>query len=93
MQLILDTPTHKIEIPDGATVTTVNRLISTKDFYRRLTQSERVQLRTSMQDDVADLRDDLTREVMVDLSDPETIRLITDSGIFVGNRLNEVLRV
>lgn len=70
----------------------LNLVIPVRDFYRGLTQAERSQLRASGQNDVSDLRDDLARNVTVDLGDPETIRLVTDSGIFAGDRLREVIR-
>lgn len=73
-------------------VVDLNKVILVRDFYRDLNQGERSQIRVSMQDDVADLREDLARDRVMDLSDPETVRLITDSGIFTGDRLIEVIR-
>lgn len=68
MKLILDTPTHKIEIPDGATIGPPKfRRIATKAFFRRLKFAERKVLRDSTADTVVDLREDLQRSTTVDL--------------------------
>lgn len=52
------------------------RVISTKAFYRRMTQVERTTLRGTADDDINDLREDLQRSPTVDLDDPELLTML-----------------
>lgn len=91
MQTILETPTHKIEIPDGAVLgSPIIRTITTKAFFRRLTFQERKVLRTSTLDAVADLREDLQRGDFVDLDGILEQQLI-DTNLLSQSRIDELL--
>jgi hypothetical protein len=90
MKLILDTPTHKIEIPDGATVRQLTiRRITTKAFFRRLKFGERKVLRNSTLDAVVDLREDLQRSLYIDLDD--VLSRLLDTGLLDQSRIDELL--
>jgi hypothetical protein len=52
------------------------RIIATKSWYRRLTQAERINLRTTDNEDINDLREDLQRAPTVDA--PRITELLAD---------------
>ncbi len=92
MKILLDTPTHRIEVPDDAIIhnTLVIRIITTQAFYRRLTPSERTLLRRSQQETVADLREDLQLGRVVYLDEIIRDQLIA-TDLFSSERIDELL--
>ena len=90
-KIILNTPTHQIRIPDEATTgPSPIRVITTQSWYRRLTKPERVALRTSVLDEVADLREDLQRSRTVNL-DGTLEQQLQDTGVIPQARIDELL--
>ena len=93
MQTIFETPTHKVEIADGASVMKVLeaiRIITVKAFFRRLTFQERKILRLSAADTVVDLREDLQRSTHVDLDDTIEQQLL-DTTLLSQSRIDALL--
>lgn len=91
MKILLDTPTHKISVPDGVTVGPASiRRITTKAFFRRLTFQERKVLRLSQLDAVADLREDLQRGTFVEL-DSVLEQQLLDTTLIQQSRVDALL--
>ena len=91
MKFLLDTPTHKIAVPDDAVVgSPLARTITAKAFFRRLTFQERKILRLSPNDRVVDLREDLQRGTHVDL-DGTIEQQLLDTGLLSQSRIDELL--
>ncbi len=91
LQTLLDTPTHKIQVPASAVINPKNylRRISTQAFFRRLTPPERAALRGNSPA-VRDAKEDLDRANVVELDD--TVRtLLADSGLFTSARIAELM--
>lgn len=66
------------------------RVIATKSWYRRLTQAERINLRTTDNEDINDLREDLQRAPTVDMDDPELLASLQIIGV-PAPRITELL--
>ena len=66
------------------------RTITTQAFFRRMTKLERKTLRTSIDDEVADLREDLQRSRIVDL-DGVIEQQLVDTGLLDQTRIDELL--
>lgn len=66
------------------------RVIATKSWYRRLTQAERINLRTTGNEDINDLREDLQRAPTVDMDDPELLVSLQTIGV-PAPRITELL--
>jgi hypothetical protein len=66
------------------------RIIATKSWYRRLTQAERINLRTTDNEDINDLREDLQRAPTVDMDDPELLASLQIIGV-PAPRITELL--
>jgi hypothetical protein len=91
LQTIMESPSHKIEVPAGAVINPKNHLlrINTQAFFRRLTPTERVALRGNSAA-VRDAKEDLDRGNMVELDD--VVRaLLTDTGLFTPARIDELM--
>jgi len=91
LQTLMETPTHKIEVPANAIINPKNFLpkISTQAFFRRLTPQERQSLRGNGAA-IRDLKEDLDRGDLVELDD--TVRQsLTDSGLFTPERVDELM--
>lgn len=93
MKTIFETPTHSMSIADGAILGTGTppriRSISTRAFFRRMTITERSKMRGTTQT-VRDVKEDLDRDVMVNLND-QVRQLLIDSGIFSVERVNDLM--
>ncbi len=92
MKTLLDTPTHKIEVPDGVIINppVLIRAITVKAFFRRLTFQERKVLRLSVKDEVVDLREDLQRSEFVAL-DSILEQQLLDTTLLSQNRIDKLL--
>lgn len=66
------------------------RIIAVKSWYRRLTQAERTNLRTTDNEDINDLREDLQRAPTVDMDDPELLASLQTIGV-PAPRITELL--
>lgn len=66
------------------------RTITTQAFFRRFTRAERAQLRKSVRDEVADLRDDLERGSSVRLDENLRQRLL-DMSLLTDVRVDELM--
>jgi hypothetical protein len=66
------------------------RYITTKAFYRRMTQGERTTLRGSTDENINDLRDDLKRSPIVHLDDPGLIAMMQATPL-TAQRITELL--
>jgi hypothetical protein len=66
------------------------RIIAAKSWYRRLTQAERTNLRTTDNEDINDLREDLQRAPTVDMDDPELLASLQTIGV-PAPRITELL--
>ncbi len=91
LQTVFESPTHKIEVHASGIINPKNHLqaISTQAFFRRLTPQERQALRGNSQA-VRDAKEDLDRGDVVELD--EVVRtLLTDSGLFTPERVDELL--
>ena len=91
LQTLLETPTHKVEVPANAIINPKNFLpcISTQAFFRRLTPQERAALRGNSMA-VRDLKEDLDRGNVVEL-DEVVHQALTDSGLFTPERVEELM--
>jgi len=79
MQVIFESETHKITIPDGAVINApkIIRFLTVRAFLKRFDKGDRVFLRKTPDDDLIDMMEDLDRAAYVDLKDPELISGIT----------------
>ncbi len=91
LKTLMDTPTHKIEVPAEAVINPKFHLttISVQAFFRRLTSQERASLRGSSAV-VRDLKEDLDRGDVVEMDDVVRTLLIA-SGLFSSSRIEELL--
>ena len=66
------------------------RKITTQAFFRRMTKNERAVLRSSVLDEVADLREDLQRSTTVDL-DGTIEQQLLDTTLVTQPRIDQLL--
>lgn len=95
MKTILNTPTHKIMVPNDAVVTPVTiRKITKRAFMQRFTQAERIAVRNSTDDIVIDIYEDLKIAEFVDLDLDVTsqgLAYLESIGILESGRVDELL--
>jgi hypothetical protein len=92
---ILDTDTHVIEVPDGATVGPAPiRNITTRAFMQRIPLASRVAIRNSTDEVIVDLQEDLRLASFVDLDHPQTaagLSYIVSQGIMTQSEADACL--
>lgn len=73
MKTILDSGTHKVQIPNGAIINApeVIRIITVGAFRKRLPSLTRKEIRNSVDDSIIDLRENLELASYIDLDDEE----------------------